>query len=332
MKTVIAGGAVSQVDPDSSGLNPAWRKAAAHIVFGGNWPQGSTVSDIRLVQNTVKGYLSVLEDLVGPGGGAYFNEASLYEQTFEQTFFGDHCSKLQSIKNAGRFLVSILRHLQSSQSIRNISHVLIYQRLTQSFRSRVSSISVGIHLLMDNMKVGRSTPPECRSFGAGKKLVEEEEVAWTSVPSSNSFFWRSKRLLRKRTSVRDIIVRPTNPPTTPPAIAPAEDGFRLPGDSDDAGDNAVFDGNGLGEDVVDCEEEGVGESSGAVTARTSGVGLPVPPGFNAVNGPLKQFPTSELIKLHPSALVGLLLGPHNSIQPEAEATMVRGAVVTKTKN
>ncbi|KAF5392829.1 hypothetical protein D9757_000992 [Collybiopsis confluens] len=97
---VIAGGAVSQVDPDSTGLNPAWRKAAAHIVFGGSWPQGSTVSDIRLVQNTVKGYLSVLEDLVGPGGGAYFNEASLYEQHFEQTFFGDHYSKLQSIKNA----------------------------------------------------------------------------------------------------------------------------------------------------------------------------------------------------------------------------------------
>ncbi|KIK61289.1 hypothetical protein GYMLUDRAFT_166464, partial [Collybiopsis luxurians FD-317 M1] len=96
---LVAGGAVSKVDPDPTGLNPAWRKAAAHVALGVSWPEGTSVSDIRLLEDIAKGYVGVLEGLVGPDGGAYFNEASLYEPNFQETFFGDHYSKLQAIKD-----------------------------------------------------------------------------------------------------------------------------------------------------------------------------------------------------------------------------------------
>ena len=38
----IAGGAVSRVDPESTGLNPSWRKALSEVYVGASWPEGST--------------------------------------------------------------------------------------------------------------------------------------------------------------------------------------------------------------------------------------------------------------------------------------------------
>jgi len=107
---LVAGGAVSKVDPDSAGLNPAWRKALAHIAVGSSWPEGINASEIHQMQDKVKRHLSVLEELVGPDGGAYFNEASLYEKDFQRTFFGEHYAKLEAIKDqydpAGLFVVA----------------------------------------------------------------------------------------------------------------------------------------------------------------------------------------------------------------------------------
>ncbi|KAF5371346.1 hypothetical protein D9758_004187 [Tetrapyrgos nigripes] len=74
----VGGGKVSEIDPDSAGLNPAWRKAIVHMVVGSGWLSGSTVDQIRAVQQQLKDDLAILESLA-PGGGAYFNEASLYE-------------------------------------------------------------------------------------------------------------------------------------------------------------------------------------------------------------------------------------------------------------
>ncbi|THU91906.1 FAD-binding domain-containing protein [Dendrothele bispora CBS 962.96] len=104
----VVGGKVSQIDPDSAGLNPAWRKALIHAVVGGGWPEGATVDKIRTVQQQLKDELSVLESLA-PGGGAYFNEASLYEPNPQHTFFGDHYERLEGIKDkydpSGLFIV-----------------------------------------------------------------------------------------------------------------------------------------------------------------------------------------------------------------------------------
>ncbi|KAK7470124.1 hypothetical protein VKT23_001565 [Stygiomarasmius scandens] len=104
----VAGGKVSEFDPDSAGLNPAWRKAILHITVSGGWSDGATIDEIRAAQEQLKEELAVLESLA-PGGGAYFNEASLYESDPQHTFFGDHYERLEEIKDrydpSGLFIV-----------------------------------------------------------------------------------------------------------------------------------------------------------------------------------------------------------------------------------
>lgn len=38
---------MSQVDPDSTGLNPAWRKALIHLIWGTEWKEGTPASEIN---------------------------------------------------------------------------------------------------------------------------------------------------------------------------------------------------------------------------------------------------------------------------------------------
>ena len=70
----VAGGAVSKVDPDSTGLNPAWRDAASHIRVEPTWPDGASLSDITEVRNHLKAVLNTFKSVCGPDSGAYFNE------------------------------------------------------------------------------------------------------------------------------------------------------------------------------------------------------------------------------------------------------------------
>ncbi|KAK7470126.1 hypothetical protein VKT23_001567 [Stygiomarasmius scandens] len=104
----VAGGKVAEFDADSAGLNPAWRKAILHVVALSGWAEGATADEIRTVQQRLKNELAALERLA-PGGGAYFNEASLYEPDPQHTFFGDHYKRLKRIKDvydpSGLFVV-----------------------------------------------------------------------------------------------------------------------------------------------------------------------------------------------------------------------------------
>ncbi|KAF5357342.1 hypothetical protein D9758_005949 [Tetrapyrgos nigripes] len=105
----VAGGQVSQIDPDSVGLNPAWRNATMLLLSGAVWESGVTVDEYRVVQEKLKDDLAVLESLA-PGGGTYFNEGSLYEPNPQHTFFGDHYERLKVIKDTydptGLFIVA----------------------------------------------------------------------------------------------------------------------------------------------------------------------------------------------------------------------------------
>jgi hypothetical protein len=69
----VAGGAVAKADPDSAGLNPAWRKALIHSVVAQTWKDGAPLSDILAAKEQVKKDTKVLEDLA-PDSGSYFNE------------------------------------------------------------------------------------------------------------------------------------------------------------------------------------------------------------------------------------------------------------------
>ncbi|KAI0711903.1 hypothetical protein C8T65DRAFT_739364 [Cerioporus squamosus] len=73
---LVAGGAVSNVSAADTGLNPAWRKAAAHVPFGITWTEDKTLDE----------------------SGAYLNEASLYEPDSAHSFFGSHYNQLRAIK------------------------------------------------------------------------------------------------------------------------------------------------------------------------------------------------------------------------------------------
>ncbi|KIJ13625.1 hypothetical protein PAXINDRAFT_116940 [Paxillus involutus ATCC 200175] len=94
----VAGGKVNEVDPDSAGLNPAWRNAVVETVCGFSWQDGTSSTEIEGMIDQLKGWIKTTYDLT-PHDGAYFNEASLFEINWQETFFGSHYSTLKSIKN-----------------------------------------------------------------------------------------------------------------------------------------------------------------------------------------------------------------------------------------
>ncbi|KZT30590.1 FAD-binding domain-containing protein [Neolentinus lepideus HHB14362 ss-1] len=95
---LVAGGAVSKVEPDAMGVNPAWRTALAEVLTAVSWPEGSNVSVISGWKDVLKQKISILEDLA-PGSGAYLNEDSLNEENWQRLFFGSHYSQLKVIKD-----------------------------------------------------------------------------------------------------------------------------------------------------------------------------------------------------------------------------------------
>ncbi|RPD75195.1 FAD-binding domain-containing protein [Lentinus tigrinus ALCF2SS1-7] len=94
---LIAGGAVSKVDPLSTGLNPAWRKAVVHAVFGITWPDGTSAEDIQRLRDSMGSRLRSVRALA-PESGAYLNEASMFEPDSRHAFFGEHYDQLRAVK------------------------------------------------------------------------------------------------------------------------------------------------------------------------------------------------------------------------------------------
>ena len=77
----VAGGAVSRVDPDSVGLNPAWRNAVTHVYVGDSWADGTSAEEIQDIKEKLRGYNDILESLQ-PGSGTYFNEVGIFVPEF----------------------------------------------------------------------------------------------------------------------------------------------------------------------------------------------------------------------------------------------------------
>lgn len=68
----MAVGAVSKLDPDSTGLNPAWRKALVHVVWGTGWDEGTPTSEIENLRTVLAQSLQNVARLTG--SSAYYNE------------------------------------------------------------------------------------------------------------------------------------------------------------------------------------------------------------------------------------------------------------------
>ena len=73
----IAGGAVSRVDPESTGLNPSWRKAVTEVYVVASWPEGSTVDFIFQQIDELKQSTLILDKLT-TDSGSYLNEVNFW--------------------------------------------------------------------------------------------------------------------------------------------------------------------------------------------------------------------------------------------------------------
>ncbi|KAF9458244.1 hypothetical protein BDZ94DRAFT_1174028 [Collybia nuda] len=92
----VAGGAVSSVDPEATGLHPDWRKAIALVYYADGWEDKAYASLIESARKRIRKSLEILGRL---GSATYFNEASLYEKDPQETFFGSHYKRLKVIRD-----------------------------------------------------------------------------------------------------------------------------------------------------------------------------------------------------------------------------------------
>ena len=111
----MTGGQVSRVDPDSTGLNPAWRKSLVLAALETTWQDGANLTEIQAARQLLVQNMKILEG-IAPESGAYLNEvresytshpqslqphffqASRYEFDWKKSFFGTHYDKLRAIK------------------------------------------------------------------------------------------------------------------------------------------------------------------------------------------------------------------------------------------
>lgn len=70
---MITGGKVSQIDPNSAGLNPAWRDAIGLALCGVTWQEGASAEKIQAEISQLEAWIQIMHDLA-PDSGAYYNE------------------------------------------------------------------------------------------------------------------------------------------------------------------------------------------------------------------------------------------------------------------
>jgi len=61
------------VDPDATGLNPAWRNSMVYTTIGTSWQDGATLAEIDAARQLLIQDMKILEG-IAPESGAYFNE------------------------------------------------------------------------------------------------------------------------------------------------------------------------------------------------------------------------------------------------------------------
>ncbi len=74
-RSLVCGGAASNVGADAAGINPAWRKAVVHVVGATTWSDGATLEEINAAREVLKSDTAKMRALA-PESGAYYNEVS----------------------------------------------------------------------------------------------------------------------------------------------------------------------------------------------------------------------------------------------------------------
>jgi hypothetical protein len=76
-RPIGGGGAISNVDPNATGVTPAWRSALAHAIHLENWEEGASVEEIEVTRDRTRESLKVMDELA-PGSGSYLNEVRTF--------------------------------------------------------------------------------------------------------------------------------------------------------------------------------------------------------------------------------------------------------------
>ncbi|KAG8719867.1 hypothetical protein FRC09_010512 [Ceratobasidium sp. 395] len=96
---IVGGGVIDKINPNSTGLNPQWRKQA--IV---SWNPATDLDynapedKIKLMKAAVTNATQELGKVAGLDHAAYFNEADPEEPQWKKAFFGSHYDRLLEIK------------------------------------------------------------------------------------------------------------------------------------------------------------------------------------------------------------------------------------------
>ncbi|PPR04434.1 hypothetical protein CVT26_002263 [Gymnopilus dilepis] len=91
--------AFKDFDPQATSVNPLWRKAVWHSAILFTWNFDSTLAQRVGQYQKLTELWSVVRQQT-PGGGAYVNEADVFEPNFSESFWGKaNYAKLLSIKN-----------------------------------------------------------------------------------------------------------------------------------------------------------------------------------------------------------------------------------------
>ena len=64
---------MSRVDPESMGLNPAWRNSLVYVGLGTGWKDGASSTEIEAARQLLIQDMKTLEG-IAPDSGAYLNE------------------------------------------------------------------------------------------------------------------------------------------------------------------------------------------------------------------------------------------------------------------
>ncbi|KAJ7182772.1 FAD-binding domain-containing protein [Mycena crocata] len=95
----ISAGKVSTNANISSAVHPDWRTAKTHLILLNSWTDSTPLDQINTIRHEFQNkQLPIIEQISGPDGGAYSNEADVFEPNFQTTFFGPNYAKLSAIK------------------------------------------------------------------------------------------------------------------------------------------------------------------------------------------------------------------------------------------
>ena len=64
---------MARVDPESTGLNPAWRKSLIYMIIAASWQDGADSTQIDAARQVLIQEMKILEG-IAPNSGAYLNE------------------------------------------------------------------------------------------------------------------------------------------------------------------------------------------------------------------------------------------------------------------